>query len=103
MRPRIISEWWQVVGDPDLGPYTTSEQQPVDFAIWQAADGTWQLWSCIRYTGCGGQSRLFYRWEGANLFDAHWEPKGIAMEARAELGDHPGVLHAPQVFVEEGV
>ncbi|MBT7162538.1 MAG: hypothetical protein HN904_07140, partial [Victivallales bacterium] len=46
MRPRISSEWWQVAGNPDLGGYATAEQEPVDFAVWQAADGTWQLWSC---------------------------------------------------------
>ena len=62
MRPRIISDWWQVAGNPDLGAYGRPGQQPVDFAVWQAADGTWQLWSCIRHTACGGQTRLFYRW-----------------------------------------
>ena len=48
--PRIEGEWWQISGNPDLGKFTTDRQQPVDFAIWQAADGTWQLWSCIRST-----------------------------------------------------
>lgn len=103
MRPRIVSGWWQVAGDPDLGPYTRPEQQPVDFAVWQAADGTWQLWSCIRHTGCGGQSRLFYRWEGADLREPHWRPMGIAMEARPDLGETPGGLQAPHVIREEGV
>ena len=41
--PQIDGEWWQVAGDPDLGKLTTPKQQPVDFALWQAADGTWQL------------------------------------------------------------
>jgi hypothetical protein len=103
MQPRIVGDWWQVAGDPDLGAYTTPQQQPVDFAIWQAADGTWQLWSCIRHTACGGQSRLFYRWEGANLFDEHWQPRGIAMEARVELGETAGGLQAPHVIEEGGV
>ena len=51
--PVIDGEWWQIAGDPDLGDYTREKQQPVDFGVWQAADGTWQLWSCIRDTGCG--------------------------------------------------
>jgi hypothetical protein len=102
MRPMIASEWWQVAGDPDLGSYTTAEQQPVDFAVWQAADGTWQLWSCIRHTACGGQTRLFYRWEGADLLDAHWQPKGIAMEARVDLGETAGGLQAPHVIGKGG-
>jgi len=102
MQPRIISDWWQVAGDPDLGPYTTPEQQPVDFAVWQAADGTWQLWSCIRYTACGGQTRLFYRWQGTDLLAPDWQPMGIAMQARADLGETPGGLQAPHVIYEDG-
>ncbi|MCY2950552.1 MAG: family 43 glycosylhydrolase [Planctomycetota bacterium] len=48
LMPRIAGDWWMVAGDPDLGDLTDPKQQPVDFSIWQAADGTWQLWSCIR-------------------------------------------------------
>lgn len=103
MRPIIVSGWWQVAGDPDLGEYATPEQQPVDFALWQAADETWQLWSCIRHTACGGQTRLFYRWEGADLFDSDWKPMGIAMEARTDLGETAGGLQAPHVINENGV
>ena len=79
LKPAISGEWWQIAGDPDLGPYTTDEQQPVDFGIWQAIDGTWQLWSRIRHTTRGGNTRLFYRWEGKGLTESNWEPKGIAM------------------------
>jgi hypothetical protein len=46
--PQIDGEWWPVASNPDLGQYTSDRQQPVDFAIWQARDGTWQIWSCIR-------------------------------------------------------
>ena len=28
---------WNVAGDPDLDPFTATSQQPVDFAVWQAA------------------------------------------------------------------
>ncbi|MCB9769126.1 MAG: hypothetical protein H6752_13095 [Candidatus Omnitrophica bacterium] len=96
--PVIDGDWWQVAGDPDLGEYTRPEQQPVDFGVWQAADGTWQLWSCIRKTGCGGNTRLFYRWEGKNLTDTDWAPMGIAMEASPELGETTGGLQAPHVI-----
>src|SRR3990170_4332465 len=70
LQPRIASEWWQVAGNPDLGKYTSDDQEPVDFAIWQAADGTWQLWSCIRNTTAGGKdgkTRFFYSWEGDTM------------------------------------
>ncbi len=96
--PRIEGEWWQVAGDPDLGKYTTPKQQPVDFAVWQAADGTWQLWSCVRGTNCGGRTRLFYRWQGASLADRDWRPMGIAMEADSAFGETLGGLQAPHVI-----
>src|SRR6266496_6856959 len=100
--PKIDGEWWPVAGNPDLGPYTSDQQQPVDFATWQAADGTWQLWSCIRHTKCGGNTRLFYRWEGKRLTDLNWKPMGIAMEADTKLGETKGGLQAPHVFKEKG-
>jgi hypothetical protein len=99
--PEIDGEWWTVAGDPDLGRFTTPKQQPVDFAVWQAVDGTWQLWSCIRGTACGGRSRLFYRWQGARLTDRDWEPKGIAMQADESFGETPGGLQAPHVVKVE--
>src|SRR5687767_7631392 len=80
MQPLVEGEEWTIAGDPDLDAYTDPKQQPVDFAIWQAAEGTWQLWSCIRGTKCGGKTRLFYRWEGKSLTDSNWKPRGVAME-----------------------
>ena len=59
--PCVGDKWWQAAGDPDLGDYTSEKQQPVDFGVWQASDGAWQLWSCVRGTRCGGNTRLFYR------------------------------------------
>lgn len=101
--PVISSSWWQVAGNPNLGPLSTPQQQPVDFSIWQAADGTWQLWSCIRGTNCGGWSRLFHRWEGRDLTQPNWTPMGIAMQADPALGEQPGGLQAPHVFTHQGV
>lgn len=96
--PRVVSEWWQVAGDPDLGGLTSPGQQPVDFAVWQASDGTWQLWSCIRGTKESGHTRLFYRWEGARLTDPNWKPVGIALRAAPSGGEMEGGLQAPFVF-----
>jgi len=101
--PRIDGSWWSVAGNPDLGDCTTDRQEPVDFGIWQAADGTWQLWSCIRHTACGKNTRLFYRWEGRSLTDPDWRPMGIAMQADTTLGEQSGGLQAPYVFEENGV
>jgi hypothetical protein len=100
--PQIAGEFWQVAGDPDLGKYTKPEQQPVDFGVWQAADGTWQLWSCIRGTAAPGKTRLFYRWQGARLTDKDWQPMGIAMEADPNFGETEGGLQAPYVIRHNG-
>jgi hypothetical protein len=98
--PQIDGPWWQVAGNPMDHKYATDRQEPVDFAVWQAADGTWQLWSCLRGTtagGQGGKTRFFYRWEGKRLTDPDWSPMGIAMEADPALGETPGGLQAPHV------
>jgi hypothetical protein len=95
--PVIEGEWWQVAGNPDLGKYNDPNQQPVDFAVWQAQDGTWQLWSCIRNTKAGGHTRLFYRWEGKTLTDTNWAPMGIAMMSDKKFGEPLNGLQAPHV------
>lgn len=95
--PQIDGLWWTIASNPDLGPLSSPKQQPVDFAIWAAADGTWQLWSCIRGTKAGGKGRLFYRWQGNRLTDRDWEPMGIAMQADPNFGETPGGLQAPYV------
>ncbi len=95
--PVIEGDWWTIAGNPDLGKLTSDEQQPVDFGIWQAADSTWQLWSCIRKTKAPGKTRLFHRWQAANLTDRDWTPMGIAMQADPSLGEEPGGMQAPYV------
>jgi hypothetical protein len=100
--PKIDGAWWPIASNPVLGDLGSALQQPVDFSIWQAADGTWQLWSCIRNTSCGGATRLFYHWESAQLTNANWTPMGIAMQADPRLGEIPGGLQAPHVFVVGG-
>ncbi len=95
--PQIVEPSWTIAGDPDLAGLTDPKQQPVDFSVWQAADGTWQLWSCVRGTRCGGNTRLFHRWEGKRLTDENWQAMGIAMQADLKFGETPGGLQAPHV------
>jgi hypothetical protein len=96
--PQIDGEFWQIAGNPDLGKYNSPGQQPVDFGVWQAADGTWQLWSCIRNTAVPGRTRLFYRWQADRLTDHDWTPMGIAMMADPNFGETAGGLQAPFVL-----
>lgn len=95
---RIGVDFWQIAGDPDLGNLSTPGQQPVDFGIWQARDGTWQLWSCIRRTAEKGKTRLFHCWQASRLTDCNWEPLGIAMRADPQFGETEGGLQAPFVI-----
>jgi len=66
-----------VAGNPDLGELTTPQQQPVDFGVWQAADGAWQLWACMRGTAVGW---LLYGWQGESLEQEHWSDYTIVSE-----------------------
>lgn len=95
--PIIEGDWWRVASNPDLGEYTSDRQEPVDFGVWQAADGTWQLWSCIRNTDYPGHTRVFHGWEGESITSTDWEPKGIMMESDPGLGEPLGGLQAPHV------
>jgi hypothetical protein len=98
LEPKVDGDFWQIAGVPDVTPYNSPKQQPVDFAIWQAADGTWQLWSCIRYTKLSGSTRLFYRWQANKLTDSNWTPMGIAMMADPNFGEREGGMQAPYVI-----
>ena len=100
--PVVEGDWWQVAGNPDLGKYTDPNQQPVDFAVWQAEDGSWQLWSCIRNTKTPGHTRLFYRWEGRSLTDSNWATMGIAMMSDKKFGEPLNGLQAPHVVKWNG-
>ena len=109
MMPRIQGPWWTVAHNPDLGELNGpppaprgGSQQPVDFSVWRAADGSWQLWSCVRGTKCGGNTRLFYGWAGARLTDPDWRPMGIKMQADPKYGETLGGLQAPHVVRESG-
>ena len=104
--PKIDGEWWSLANNPDLGEYNSPKQQPVDFGIWQAEDGTWQLWSCIRgskFPGTDYTTRFLYGWEGESLISTDWQPKGIKWVAEPLLGETPGGIQAPFVMKEDNI
>jgi len=101
--PVIEGEWWSVAGPPELGEWDSEEAQVVDFGIWRADDGKWQIWSCIRKTADIGKTRLFHRWEGGSLEDRDWPAMGVVMRAEPALGETGGGMQAPHVVEIDGI
>ncbi len=100
--PRIAGDWVQIAGEPDLGRLAAPKQEVVDFAIWEALDGSWQAWSCIRHTAEAGATRLFHRWQGRSPVEPGWEAMGVAMRADPSFGERLGSMQAPFVLRIEG-
>jgi len=100
--PRIAGDWVQIAGEPDLGRLATPKQEVVDFAIWEALDGSWQAWSCIRHTAEAGATRLFHRWQGRSPVEPGWEAMGVAMRADPSFGERLGSMQAPFVLRIDG-
>ncbi len=76
--PSLDGDWWKIADQkPDLGQWTDEKEDACDFTIFQAADGTWQLIGCVRYTKWPTGTRIFHRWEAKNLTDTNWTPKGV--------------------------
>jgi hypothetical protein len=98
LMPVLKGDWLTVATNPELGEYYKPGIEPVDFAIWQAADGTWQIWSCVRKSKLPKGTRLFHRWEGKNLTDSNWKAMGVAMQAEEKYGETPGSIQAPHVI-----
>jgi hypothetical protein len=96
--PTVEGEFWRIARNPDIGKYSNEKAQPVDFSIWQATDGTWQLVSCVRYTNFPGGTRLLYRWESPSLTAPDWEEKGLFLTSDASPDYAEGVMQAPHVI-----
>lgn len=100
--PRIAGDWWKIAAPPELGKHHKPGLQAVDFTIFQAADGSWQLISCIRGTAHPGGGRLLYRWESSDLTKPNWTPKGIFWTADPAVGQREGMIQAPHCIRENG-
>jgi len=93
--PRIDGEWIKLVGRPSLEKWTSPEAEPVDFTVFRADDGRWQLISCIRKTAQSGANRLLYRWSSAELAREAWQPEGIFLSSKPEWDHAEGLVQAP--------
>ncbi len=93
--PKLDGDWIQLVGRPPLEKWATPKAEPVDFAIFRAGDGRWQLISCIRHTSHPGGTRLLYRWSSPDLTREGWKPEGIFLSSKADWGHREGMVQAP--------
>lgn len=96
--PRIVGEPWRIARNPDMGPYSHPEAQPVDFTIWQASDRTWQMVACVRKTKFPGSGRLLFRWETDDLTRPDWREAGVFLTSDARPEHKEGQLQAPHVL-----
>jgi len=101
--PVIEGAWWSIAGNPDLGSYNNKDQQNVDFTVFKASDGTWQLWGCMRYVSNLDSlgKRLLYRWESAVITDTSWIPRGIALVPDTAIGER--MVQSPFCYNEKGL
>lgn len=100
--PRIDGDWWRIAAPPTLEQWHRPGVETVDFTVYQAQDGTWQLVACLRGTAHPGAGRLFYRWEAGEITARDWRPQGIFRTTSAELGQPAGLLQAPHCVIDRG-
>lgn len=103
--PRLAGDWWRIAAPPaaeHLPDLHKPGLEAVDFTIFQAADKTWQLISCVRGTTHPGGGRLLYRWEAKQLTDPDWQPKGVFWTADPKLGHREGTIQAPHCIRHDG-
>jgi hypothetical protein len=100
--PVLAAPWIRIAAPPELERWAKPGVQPVDFTIFPAADGVWQLIACVRGTAQPGGNRLLYRWESPSLTAADWRPMGIFAEADPAFGHQPGLLQAPFCVIAGG-
>ncbi|MFU7561280.1 hypothetical protein [Stieleria sp. JC731] len=100
--PKIQGDWIKLVGRPPLEKWASEKAEPVDFTVFQADDGRWQLISCIRHTTHPGGTRLLYRWSSDSLTKDNWDPEGIFLSSQADLDHAEGTVQAPFYVKDAG-
>lgn len=93
--PELAGPWIQLCGRPALERWHAPNVEPVDFTVFRADDGVWQLIACVRNTTHPGAGRLLYRWTSPRLDAPDWEGAGIFLESREDWGHARGRLQAP--------
>ncbi len=103
LTPRLQGPWIKLVGRPQLEKWGTDRVEPVDFTVFQADNGRWQLISCIRNTSHPGGGRLLYRWSSDKLTAPGWKPEGIFLSSSKKLNHNEGTVQAPFYVKDNGV
>lgn len=103
LRPKLDGPWIKLAGRPDLERWATPKVEPVDFTVFRADDGRWQLIACIRHTSQPGKGRLLYRWSSPELVAPGWRADGIFLESSEALDHEEGLLQAPFHVTDGGV
>lgn len=100
-RPALAGSWIRIAGPPPLERWADPAAEPVDFTVFRADDGEWQLVACVRKTKHPGKGRLLYRWTSPELERPDWTPRGIFLASDPALGHEEGLMQAP-FHVKEG-
>jgi len=95
LKPSLAGPWIQLAGRPELEKWASPEAEPVDFTVYQADNGRWQLIACVRKTTQPGSGRLLYRWSSEELTKEGWKPEGIFLSSKPEWDHAEGRLQAP--------
>lgn len=112
MRPVLDGDFWLIGDNPDLGDLNGDKtlevgkaQECVDHHVFQADDGKWHLWGCVRGTKIG---RLLYHWKANNLTDTHWEQTGEMLHPDQSVGENmcrfydQDWIQSPYIIKENG-
>lgn len=90
--PEVSSQFWNIGPEPDLSEAGLQPEpvkglqpnQPNDHCIYQAEDGKWHLWACVRHTAVG---RILCHWEADSLQQSPWNYTGEIIRASKEAGE----------------
>ena len=111
--PVLDGEWQQLTGPPVKGLFNRETGdwyksavfvRPLDFAMWKARDGSWQIVSCVKlYMGLGNPKRVnrsFVRWEGTSPTDKNFKEMGIFRTVDTSIGES-WPYQAPYVMMKD--
>jgi hypothetical protein len=113
-RPVLGKESRLIAPAPDLMPHGLQPAEgtpgreinhPNDHTVFQARDGTWHIWTCVRHTNVG---RVLCHWETDDFFSAPWRLRRDVIRADRTAGesrvDYKGqeFIQSPVVVLHEG-